>query len=298
MSFTFQAHLVNTNAELTSAITNSTSGTTITLAKGTWTNVQISIQKTGTASNLIILKAQTAGSVFFQGNSYIKIGGEYVYIEGVVFQNPSGLTVSSSTITPVITFKASTECKNCKVTNVNIDSYNGTSSQSTSTFKWILLYGEYNEISYCSFLGKYGLGSIINDNRDTSTPHYSKIHHNYFGGRTPVIEVNVLNDQDAIGIGNSATSLLPSYTEVYDNYFYNFSGEIEVISNKSRNNKYYYNSFRDYQGCLKLRHVDNCEVFNNFFIANNKLFSGGIWIIGENHNAYNNYIEGVNSKKI
>ena len=287
------AQTVSTNAALTTAISNATAGTTIILANGKWNNVQISINKTGTATNPIIIKAETAGSVFLEGNSYIKIGGKYIYIQGFVFQNPSSLS-----LTPLVEFKASsTNCDYCKLTNVKIDSYNGTSAQETSTFKWILLNGQYNEISYCSFLGKNGVGSIINDNRDASDPDYTKIHHNYFANRTPVGEVNALNDQDAIRIGNSGTSLFDSFTEVYENFFHNFSGEVEVISNKSCNNKYYNNTFRNHQGTLTLRHGNNCEVFGNFFIANNQTFSGGIRVMGENHKIYNNYIEGVNSKK-
>lgn len=292
-TFNLEAQIVNSNTALATAITNATAGTTITLANGTWTNVQISINKTGTAANPIIIKAETAGSVFLEGNSYIKIGGKYIYVEGLVFQNPSSLS-----LTPLVEFKASsTNCDYCKLTNVKIDSYNGTSAQSNTVFKWILINGQYNEISYCSFLGKYGLGSIINDNRDASDPDYTKIHHNYFANRTPVGEVNALNDQDAMRIGNSATSLFDSFTEVYENFFHNFSGEVEVISNKSCNNKYYNNTFRNHQGTLTLRHGNNCEVFGNFFIANNQTFSGGIRVMGENHKIYNNYIEGVNSKK-
>ena len=292
-SFSTQAQLVSTNAALASAISSAVPGSTIIMADGVWTNVQVSIQKTGTAVLPVTLKAQTAGAVFIEGNSYIKMGGQYINVEGIVFQNPSNLNVSTS----VITFKASSDCNNCKLTNVKIDTYNGTEAQSTSTFKWVLLYGSYNEISYCSFLGKYGVGSIINDNRSTDYENRTKIHHNYFADRTPVGVINTLNDQDAIRIGNSATSLGNSSTEVYDNFFNNFSGEVEVISNKSCYNKYYNNTFRDYQGTLTLRHGNNCAVFNNFFIANNKVFSGGIRVMGENHIIYNNYIEGVNSKK-
>lgn len=293
-SISIHAQLVTTNTALNTAITNAVPGSIIILGNGTWTNVQVAIQKTGTKALPIILKAETPGLVFFEGNSFIKMGGSYINFEGVIFRNPS---TSLSISTSIVTFKASSECQYCKMSNVKIDAFNGTEAQASSTFKWVLLYGAYNEISYCSFIGKNGVGSIINDNRDSSTPDYTKIHHNYFASRTPVGEVNALNDQDAIRIGNSATSLYPSYTEVYDNYFYDFSGEIEVISNKSCNNKYYSNTFRDYQGCLTLRHGNDCEVYNNFFIANNKLFSGGIRVIGENHKVYNNYIEGVNSKK-
>ena len=289
--------LVTTNSQLNTAISNATAGTTIILADQTWTDVQISINKTGTLGNPITIQAETPGSVFFEGNSYVKMGGSYIYIEGVVFQNASA-NISPSI--PLIDFRASsTNCNNCKVTNVKIDAFNQSTANQTSVFKWILLRGAGNEVSYCSFLGKHGVGSIINDNRSDVIPNYHKIHHNYFADRTPqgTSGVNDDNDQDAIRIGSSSTSLSDSFTEVYDNYFYNFSGEVEVISNKSGSNKYYNNTFEDYQGALTLRHGDNCEVYNNFFFADNNPFTGGIRVIGENHKIYNNYIEGINSRK-
>ncbi|WP_298541305.1 chondroitinase-B domain-containing protein [uncultured Aquimarina sp.] len=298
------SQIVNNESELQNAITNASAGTTITLANGTWTDVLININKNGTQTNPITIKAETVGSVFFEGNSHVSMGGTYIIFEGVVFQNPSNLTDNGSTLEPVIEFRDSSnnECDNCTVTNIKIDSYNGTTAQEEDTFKWILVYGQYNEISYSSFIGKHGIGSIINDNRNaTSTefaePDFTKIHHNYFADRTPINEVNEDNDQDAIRIGNSSTSLHPSNTEVYDNLFYNWSGEVEIISNKSGENKYYNNTFKNYQGTLTLRHGDNCEVYNNYFFADNRQFSGGIRVIGEGHKVYNNYIEGVNSEK-
>lgn len=294
------AQLVSTNSQLQDAIDNAQPGTTIILADGTWTDTTININKTGTQSNPITIKAENTGLVFFEGNSRVSMGGAYIYFEGVVFQNPSNLTDNGSTLEPVIEFRDSSnnECDNCKVTSIKIDSYNGTSSQEEDTFKWIIVYGQYNEIAYCSFEGKTGVGSVINDNRNDTDPDYTKIHHNYFANRTPVNnDINGLNDQDAIRIGNSSTSLSDSFTEVYDNFFYNWSGEVEVISNKSGQNKYYNNTFRNYQGTLTLRHGDNCEVYNNYFFANNNSFSGGVRVIGEGHKVYNNYIEGVNSDK-
>jgi len=204
----------------------------------------------------------------------------------------SNLISSNSKIEPIIEFRDSSnnECNNCTVTNIKIDSYNGTSAQSTDIFKWIILYGSYNEVSHSSFVGKYGVGSIINDNRSDGQANYHKIHHNYFASRTPVGVVNDLNDQDAIRIGTSTTSLSDSFTEVYDNLFYDWSGEVEIISNKSGKNKYYNNTFKDYQGTLTLRHGNDCEVYNNYFFADNNQFSGGIRVIGEGHKIYNNYI--------
>ena len=291
---------VSTNYELNVAISNASAGTTIILANQTWTDVQININKTGTESNPITIKAQTPGNVFFEGRSNISLGGSYIIFEGVIFQNASGLITNGDKIEPIIEFRdtSNNDCVNCIVRNIKIDSYNGTSSQETLKFKWIIIYGEYNEVSYSSFIGKNGVGSIINDNHNNSTPDYSKIHHNYFADRVPVNnDVNGLNDQDAIRIGVSTTSLSDSFTEVYDNFFNNWSGEVEIISNKCGSNKYYNNTFRDFQGTLTLRHGNNTEVYGNYFFANNNSFSGGIRVIGEDHKIYNNYIEGVNHRK-
>lgn len=314
LSIYAQEETVSNRTELLAAVTRVNSGvtTTIIMADGTYSDAFVNIKRTATAINPIIIKAQNPGQVFFSGNSRVAMGGAYITFKDVIFKDAScslALT-NSTTIEPVIKFRydSSNVCTNCTLTNVKIDGYNGTVSQSDKlpadggtglTFKWVLLYGQYNEISFCSFLNKKGIGSVINDNRDVNTANYTKIHHNYFSDRTIVGSyVDDYNDQDAIRIGNSGTSLFNSFTEVYENLFNNWQGEIEIISNKSGNNKYYNNTFRNYSGSLTLRHGDNCEVFGNYFFANNNNFSGGIRVIGENHKIYNNYIEGVNSTKI
>ena len=290
------SQIVNDQDELSAAISGASPGTTIILADGTWNNTFIDISKSGTAAEPIMITAQNPGAVLMTGNSRVYMKGTYLTVSGLVFEEPANLIVNDAgtRIEPVFELD---ECNNCKVINNIIDNYNGTEDQKTLIFKWILNDGQYNEIAYNSFLGKYGIGSIINDNRNSPEPDYLQIHHNYFADRTPINELNEDNDQDAIRMGSSTNSLDDSFSEVYDNYFYNFAGEIEVISNKSGQNKYYNNTFRDYSGTLTLRHGDNCEVYGNYFFAENNLMSGGVRVIGEGHKVYNNYIEGVNSVK-
>ncbi len=292
------SQLVSTPAELQNAISAAVPGSEIILANQAWANVEIDINVSATSEQPVIIRAESTGAVFFEGNSSVNLGGAYIIFKGVVFRNPSGLISNSGRINPIIEFRSSgTAYNNCTVTNIKIDSYNGTEAQSSHVFKWIYMVGQNNEVSYSSFLGKYGVGSIINDNRNNGGANYIKIHHNYFAERVPVGAFNALNDQDAIRLGTSSTSMSDSYSQVYNNYFNNWFGEIEIISNKSGQNKYYNNTFRNYSGTLTLRHGNNCEVYNNYFFANNNYYSGGVRVIGEGHKIYNNYIEGINSKK-
>jgi len=258
------SQLVTNSTQLDNAIAAAVPGTTIILANGTWNNVFIDIDKNGNSSQPITITAQDSGDVLMTGNSRVLMSGSYVTVSGLVFQDPANLVVSGSNIEPIFELN---QCDNCRVINNKIDSYNGTEAQKTLKFKWIYIRdGQHNEIAFNSFIGKYGIGSIINDNRQLSNNDYLKIHHNYFADRTPINGLNEGNDQDAIRIGVSSTSLSDSYSEVYNNYFYNFFGEIEIISNKSGKNKYYNNTFRDYSGCITLRHGNNCEVYGNYFL--------------------------------
>lgn len=211
--------------ELQNAINNAQAGTVIELTDGTWNDVQISINVFGTEAMPCVIKAQNPGNVFFEGRSNISIVGAYIIFEGIVFQNASGLIAYDERIEPVIEFRdtGNNDCEHCIVRNIKIDGYNGTALQEDDIFKWVIVYGAYNEVCYSSFLGKNVVGSIVNDNHNNSTPDYTKIHHNYFADRIPVGEnVNGLNDQDAIRIGTSSASLSDSFSEVYNNVFYNW----------------------------------------------------------------------------
>jgi len=295
LSSSLFAQVVNNASQLASAISAATPGTTITLADGTWNNVAIIINKNGNAANPITVAAQTAGQVILTGNSRVYMSGSHITVTGLVFQNPANLTFSGSELRPVFDLQ---NCDSCKVLNNKIDGYNGTVAQKAIKHKWVRTEGgQFVEIAHNSFLNKFGVGSIIVTNRSSAGTDFLKIHHNYFADRTPINGFNDDNDQDAIRIGTSTTSLSNSFTEVYDNYFYNFFGEIEIISNKSGENKYYNNTFRKYSGGLTLRHGDNCDVYGNYFFAENNHSSGGVRVIGEGHKVYNNYIEGIKSSK-
>ena len=118
------------------------------------------------------------------------------------------------------------------------------------------------------------------------------IDNNYFADRP---EGNA-NGFETIRIGTSAESLSDSFTTVENNLFERVDGEIEIISNKSGNNTFRYNTFRESSGTLTLRHGDDNRVEGNFFLGEGKDGSGGVRVIGERQTLVNNYFQGLDGR--
>ena len=275
---------VSSISALNSAISSASAGNTITLTNGTYSGT-ITIGKSGTSTNPITIKAQTIGGVILNGASYIKITGDYIVVNGFKF---SGTSSSLPVAGEIINVAGGSN----RITNVTFDNYNSTNADDGgSGLRYIELSGTNHEVDHCAFLYKKNVGSCVFSNRKYTSDKGYKIHHNVFAYRTPENGTyDSQNDQDAIRLGSSSSSLSDANCEVYDNLFHDWVGEIEIISNKSCSNKYYNNTFNNYAGAMTLRHGNNCQVYNNFFFANTSYKTGGIRVIGESHKIYNNYI--------
>ncbi len=255
-------------------------GDVVILRNGVWEDTWLEFEGTGTENNPITLKAETGGEVYLTGNSSIEIGGEYLIVDGFVF------TDGAKSNGHVISFRSSSSnhAYHCRLTNTKIIDYNPSSSG--TEYKWVSLYGQYNRVDHCHFEGKNHAGATLVVWLDDQ-PNYHQIDSNYFGPR-PDLGVN---GGETIRIGTSDWSMYDSYTTVEGNLFEGCDGEIEIISNKSCKNVYRYNTFRNSEGTLTLRHGNNCEVYSNFFFGASNKECGGIRIIGENHKVYNNYLQ-------
>jgi poly(beta-D-mannuronate) lyase len=272
--------IVSNPSQISSRMSTSLPGDTLTMANGVWNNVTILFEGNGTQGNPILLRVQTKDQVIISGTSYLKIGGNYLIVDGLIFKN--GYSGSNA----VIDFRKSngTVSNNCRLTNTSIIDYNN--PDSTSDNKWVSLYGQYNRVDHCYLKGKTNIGTTLVVWL-SAQPNYHRIDHNYFGYR-PVYPVN---GAETIRVGTSDWSMYDSFTTVEYNYFEQCNGEIEIISNKSCGNIYRYNTFYKCQGTLTLRHGNRCTVEGNFFIQENEPNSGGIRIIGEDHKVFNNYIQ-------
>ncbi|WP_422358844.1 chondroitinase-B domain-containing protein [Reichenbachiella sp.] len=272
--------VVRTVTEFNTAVESATAGDTIFLQNGIWQDAQLDFFASGTSENPVVLKAQTPGEVVLSGASRLRIYGEHLVVSDLDFQN------GNSSGDDIIQFKKSSSelAQNCRLTNIRILDFNPATDN--IAYKWVSIYGSNNRVDHCHFEGKNNEGALMVVWLTGEANHH-QIDHNYFAN---IPELG-RNGGETIRIGTSTNSLTESRTIVEYNLFEACDGEIEIISNKSGFNIYRYNTFRNSEGMLTLRHGDDCEVYSNFFFGGEGKSSGGVRIIGERHKVYNNYFQ-------
>ena len=278
--------LVTNPAELENAIKSAEPGDNIVLASGVWENLEINFYARGEKDNPITLSAETPGKVTLEGQSYLKIGGEYLVVDGLYFRN--GYTPNNT----VIDFRINKNkiANNCKVINCVIEDFNQPNRYDQD--HWVEFYGRYNQLDRCYLAGKFNQGPTIRVhlNGNEHIRNYHKITNNHFGPRPrkggPKAET--------MQIGDSYTSMTPSYVQVNNNYFEKCNGEVEIISSKSNFNEFRNNIFFECEGSLVMRHGNYCMIDGNIFIGNEtNEFIGGIRVINTGHWITNNYFYGL-----
>ncbi|MDX1532108.1 MAG: chondroitinase-B domain-containing protein, partial [Rhodothermales bacterium] len=278
-------HYAATPAELAAAIGAAEPGDTITMADGTWTDTSINFDTDGLPGDTIALRAETPGEVLLTGASRLRIGGDYLKVDGLRFEGgalPDG--------TPVIEFRRSSSdlANHSRLTNTTVIDYNPPST--LTEYKWVSVYGRFNRVDHSYFAGKTNEGALLvvwlRDPPNDAPPEH-RIDHNHFGPRPEFGD----NGAETIRIGTSSRSMQDALVVVERNLFTETDGEIEIISNKSGGNVYRGNTFRRARGTLTLRHGNGCLVEGNFFFGEEISGTGGVRIIGEDHRVVNNYFQ-------
>lgn len=262
---------------LDAAIAAATPGSTICLEAREWPDLTLDIQVTGAMGNPITIAAERVGETILTGSMSIALGGSDLVLTGLVLRN--GQSAGSH----LIDFEAGgTECTRCRLVNVAVIEL-----ADTGDTKWVSLRGTDNRVDHCSFFGKANDGALLVVWRPDDGPDRHRIDHNYFAERPPLGR----NGGETIRVGTSTFASSSSFTVVEDNYFFQSNGEIEIISNKSSDNVYRRNVFRESTGLLTLRHGDDCRVEQNVFLVNG-VNGGGVRVVGARHTITNNYVEG------
>jgi hypothetical protein len=264
---------VYSGIEFNTAQNQANAGDTIVWAQGTYADTRMDIDKDG-----IIVTAEPYGTALFTGASRVVINGDEITFSG--FQYIGG-SIGSLDVIKVYG-------SDVLITHVNIQNY--------TSYKYLRVYEESRRttISYCNFENRLNLDdqnilSILVDDE----PGYHKIQYCSFKNFD-----GIGNDQgiEPIRIGVSSQGDLDSRTLVEYCYFTKCNGDGEIISHKSRQNVYRYNTFENNPVAeLVLRHGDEGIVYGNFFLNN----MGGIRVReGSDHFIYNNYFEGLDRRAI
>lgn len=259
-----------TNAvQVASAVEKLQPGDIVVMADGEWRNQSVAFSARGTAEQPITLRAETPGNVLLRDGSPLVIDGEHVIVSGLAFGE--GESERSA---------VELRGQNCRLTDTSVVA---------GRYKFFVhMRGTSNRVDHCYLAGKTSVHPTLQVEVE-GKPNYHIIAHNYFGPRPPLRR----NGGETIRVGYSHQSMTNSSTLVERNLFEQCDGENEIISNKSCENVYRFNTFRDCAGMFTLRHGNRCRVEGNFFFGNGKRGSGGIRVIGEDHIVINNYIEGV-----
>ena len=304
----FGQTFVNDGDDLKNYVNAASPGDVFIVTDGTYNDFEASFTANGTASNPIIIKAETIGGVTLTGESHFTFKkASHIVLEGFVFDGQDDNTL--------VKLEGS---NNIRITR------NVFELQTTESIKWVYIGGvwddhtfqytsHHNRIDHNTFQNKTTPGHYItvdgtNDgNDDYRQSQYDRIDHNHFKNNGP----RAANEQESIRIGWSDMSNSSGYTVVEYNLFEDCDGDPEIVSVKSCDNIIRHNTFRSSYGTLSLRHGNRNRIEGNYFFGDGKpngvftkpdgststLYTGGIRIYGTDHVIINNYFEGLKGTK-
>jgi poly(beta-D-mannuronate) lyase len=276
----------STPAEIQSIMRDSAQpGDTVVMRNGEWSSVTVTFEGDGTEERPITLRAETPGEVILTGQSRLRIGGRHLVVDGLLFTD--GYLTSGS----IVEFRTPSRgnAQDCRLTNTGFVRFNP--PDRTTNYKWVSLFGQRNRVDHCRFSGMDHVGQAITVWLEPE-PNDHRIDHNFFGPRPPL----GMNGGEMIRIGDSSSSNWDSRTTVEYNLFYECDGEGEIISSKSNENVFRYNTFIRSAGALTLRHGKRNRVEGNYFLGDGKAGTGGVRLIDSGHVVVNNYFHGLTGR--
>jgi poly(beta-D-mannuronate) lyase len=265
---------VSSLADLTAAIDSAIPGDQIVLRNGEYsTTKQIKISARGTAENPIVITAETLeGAVISGSYGFYLAGSENVIIKGF------RLTYSQDNS------EDANRCHNC--VNVRFTSnVFALTTRTNNASDWLAITGTSNgvRVDNNTFQNKSTMGNfliLVGDEgrmvQNTRVDHNVFSYHTYAGP----------NGGECVEVGNSSLGPALAYTVIEHNLFDNCNGDAEALSIKSSHNTIRFNTFRNSQGSVVLRHGSDNVVDGNIFLAGDS----GIRVYGANQLITNNYV--------
>lgn len=268
---------VSSPKELAKAISRLRKGGTIILENGDYDDLNLSLSRSYKPQNPLLIKAKEGGNVLITGDTEIQITGRHITLSGFTFERGTRSGGKAELI-----YMAGENNRITQSLFKNVDNLEGV---------WVQMNGRYNRIDHSWFEGKTSGQSYINMDIRENKPVYHRLDHNYFT-RQPLGK----NGGSASRVGHGSMYQNNARILFEYNLFDDESGESEVISAKSSENIFRYNTFKNSRGHLSLRQGERTLVYDNYFIGTGEDKHGGLFVRGEGHVVFNNYFHNLNSK--
>lgn len=266
-------YTVGTIADLTTRINSAVAGDIIILSNGVYTTAStITVNRTGTAANPILIEAQTVGGAEITGTGGISMGSSatYITVQGFKFTQKNNINIPHG----------ATHCRYTRnIVQLTIPATNDVS--------YFTISADDIEIDHNELRNKSTLGEMLDiSGSGSQVARRLWVHHNYFHDFTSPGG----NGAETIRWGLSGLSLSTGNGLCEFNLFVRCTGENELISNKSSGNTYRYNTFLDSPGGeMSQRHGNDCLYYGNYFRN-----TQGMRIYGDRHKIFSNYFESNN----
>lgn len=268
-------------ASLNTALESAAPGDVILLAKGSWTNAEIKVNRGGSATAPLEIRAENPGETLLTGASFLQINAPHVVVDGLYF--------TQGCIDPdkfsVIHFKSSHgTVRNCAIVDYNPESFE-------DDYYWVYFEGDNNLLEKCYFKGKNNLHPLVGNAIVGS--HTNTVRGNYFKN-IPYAEGNGREILRMWGPGKfDPNDKEGAYSLVEGNLFDGADGEgVEIISLKSNYNRVISNTVLSSRGCLNIRQGAHNELSGNIFQGKGVAGAGGLRMSGLNNTVQSNYVSG------
>lgn len=278
---------VSTSTQLTDAINNLSPGDTVVLMDGIYVHSGLLIDEVlGTTTDPVTIKAQNVGGAHWRG--YLRVyNSNHITLDGIIFD----LVANRSSTKSVILRNS----EHCRFTRCTFDLDETGFTKADKRYWLTVEEGRYNEIDYCQFNDKITKFPTV---KVVYNEYHPNIHHNYFNGHTSAGGANGYETLQ-LGSGSSGCKFESMQARVDYNLFEKCNGEAEIISSKTSDNYFRFNTFKECKGQLVLRIADGCMVYNNYFLnPQRKPGVGGIRIHGSYNEVYNNYFDRLTDEAI
>ncbi|TKG97141.1 hypothetical protein EYV94_01570 [Puteibacter caeruleilacunae] len=275
--------VVGSESELKQIITTSDVDT-VYIKNGQYSQFKIEITKSGTKTNPLVIAAETPGEVIFDDNTCIVVSGNHVELSGIFFKD--GLEANGMDGgQPVIDIKGDY----CRVTECAFFQCHNRACIASLYQKEEDRMPQYTRIDHCYFADNFGwrlyldLGQRVPGD-DLKYAMYYRVDHCYFS--TPFKLGANTGSAMRIGLGQ----LGYGRCVIDNNLFERQNGEVELIENKSHENVYLFNTFKNCESQMSFRQGHQTVFLHNHFIGDDpdrKCGGLGMWM--DRHVVAGNY---------